>query len=168
MDPLAELRSVSPHTAALAAAIREACGDDDEAFVDTLDGSTTVVDAARAAIRFIAESEANKAATDALAQRYAERAKVFADRISRTRDAIANFMAEIGEKKLALPEATLSLSAGTASLVGDADPATLPDDLVRVKREPDRAAIKAALEAGAVIPGLSLSNARPKLTVRVR
>jgi hypothetical protein len=168
MDTLAELRAVSPHTAALAAAIREACGDDDAAFVDTLDGSSTVIDAARAAIRFIAEAEANEAAVKALAQRYSERAKVFSDRVARTRDAIANFMAEIGEKKLALPEATLSLSNGTPSLVGDPDPALLPDSMVRVKREPDRTAIKAALLEGQLVQGCSLSNAAPKLTIRVR
>ena len=168
MDALAELRAVSPHTAALAAAIREACGEDDAAFVDTLDGETSVIDGARAAVRFIAECEANEEAAKSLAQRYAERAKVFSDRVARTRDAIANFLAEIGERKLALPEATISLSDGSPSVVGNPDPADLPDHLVRVKREPDRTAIKQALVDGLPVPGCSLSNARPKLTIRTR
>lgn len=168
MDALAELRNVSPHTAALVTAIREACGDDDAAFTDTLDGETSVIDAARSAVRFIAESEAQEEAAKSLAQRYAERAKVFADRVSRTRDALANFLAEIGEKRLSLPEATISLGAGSPSLIGEPDPSTLPDHLVRVKREPDRAAIKQALVDGHAVPGCSLSNAKPKLSIRTR
>lgn len=168
MNALLELRAVSPQVAALAQAIREACGEDDAAFLDTLDGETTVIDAARAAIRFIAESEASEAANKGLAQRYGERAKVFSDRIGRARDAIANFMAEIGEKTLALPEATVSLSAGSPSLIGEPDPNMLPDRLVRTKREADRTAIKAALVEGLEVPGCSLSNAKPKLTIRTR
>lgn len=168
MDGFSDLRAVPPQIAALAAAIREACGDDDQAFTDTLDGCTDAVEAARAAVRFIGECEAYEAACKALAQRYSERAKVFSDREARTRDAIAHFMQEIGEKKLALPEATVSLSAGSPSVVGEPDVAALPDHLVRTKREPDRTAIKQALVDGHVVPGCSLSNARPRLTIRVR
>jgi hypothetical protein len=48
-------------------------------------------------------------------------------------------------------------SRRTESVVID-DPEDLPEDLTRVKREPDKAAIKAALKAGVDVHGASLQS----------
>jgi hypothetical protein len=40
------------------------------------------------------------------------------------------------------------------------DPADLPEDCQRVKIEPDRTAIKAAIKAGAAVPGCELVRRR--------
>lgn len=153
----------------LAASIRAAAGLDDEAFVDTLDGCTDAVEAARRVVRTIREDEASEAALKALESDYGARRKRLAERRERARDALATFLSEIGEKTLKLPEATLSLSAGRVALAGDCEDANaLPADLTITTRKPDRAAIKAALEAGREVPGFALSNGRPTLTVRVR
>jgi hypothetical protein len=61
---------------------------------------------------------------------------------------------------------TVSFGLSKPALVGEADPETLPDDLVRVKREPNRTAIKAALEDGRDVPGFVMSNGRPTCTIR--
>jgi hypothetical protein len=165
-DAIQELRHQGREIAALAAHIRELVGDDDLAFIDTLEGATDAVEAASGTLRTIAAMDAMSAAAAALARRYAARAKDFSDRGDRGRNAFAQFLADIGETKLVLPEGTVSLTKGRASLVGDADPESLPDDLVRVKREPNRSAIKAALEAGRTVEGFSLSNSAPGLQIR--
>jgi hypothetical protein len=72
-------------------------------------------------------------------------------------------------KKIELPEVTLSVRTGMPQLVGEVhDIDLLPPDLVRVKREPDRKAIRAALEAGRQVPGYLLNNGPPSLQVRVK
>jgi hypothetical protein len=154
--------------AELAREIREMCGDDEQAFVDTLDGETDTIEAARKVVRLLKETEANEAAAKSLATTYGARAKLFADRGDRMRGALLNFMQEIGVKTLPLPEATLSVGAGQRKVVGQCDPNDLPDELVRVKREADLAAIKLALENGDDVFGYSLSNATPRLTVRLK
>jgi hypothetical protein len=103
-----------------------------------------------------------------LAAIYNARAKLFDGRVESARTALLQFMQETGAKTLPLPEATLTLAAGSRKVVGDLDPAALPDTLVRIKREPDRTAIKQALEKGEFVPGASLSNATPTLQIRVK
>jgi len=48
------------------------------------------------------------------------------------------------------------------------DGTALPDTMVRVKREPDKTLIGAALKAGDTVPGAELSNSAPNLTIRTR
>lgn len=167
MSALAELREQGREIATLAASIRELCGDDDLAFVDTLDGETSAVEAARAVVRMIAAMEAMEGAAKALRDRYAARAQDFTSRQERARNALLQFMGDLGEKTLVLPEGTVSVKAsGALKLLGDGDPNTLPKCFVRMKLELDRAQIKRALEQGEAVEGFSLSNAQPSLQIR--
>lgn len=152
--------------AALAKTIREACGEDDAAFVDTLDGECSAIDAARAVVRWIDLMEAQAEAMKQLGKSYETRAKVLTDRKESGRRALLTFMQEIGERTLPLPEATLSVRAGQASLVGDAIPIELPEQFRKVFTEVDRAAVKKHLETGGTLEGFSLSNGAPSLTIR--
>lgn len=155
-------------TAELAKAIRELCCEDDQAFADTLDGESDAVEAARRVVRWLAETNANEEMVKGLSATYAARAKVYSDRADRIRRILLNFMQEIGTKTLPLPEATLSVSMGQPEIVGEIDVAALPAHLTRTKREADRPAIRTALVNGEEIPGLSLSNAAPRLSVRTK
>jgi phage host-nuclease inhibitor protein Gam len=166
MNAIAQLREQGREISALAQQIRELCGDDDIAFVDTLDGETDAIRAASAVLRFIGAMEAMEEAAKGLANRYAARAKDFSDRAARARSAMLQFMSDIGEKSLLLSEGTVTVKAGVRKLVGEPDVASLPDRFVRVKREVDRAAIKSALEHGESVPGCELSNATPVLQIR--
>jgi hypothetical protein len=168
MSALRELSDLEFNTRDLVGRLRTLCGDDEQAFLDTLDGEADTTEAARRVVRWMNEQAAHVEANKGLAETYANRAKVFEARVHGARNALFHFMQYLGVKSMPLPEATLSISAGTSSLVGEADPAGLPDDLVRIKREPDKTAIKAALEAGRDVPGFTLSNASPRLSVRVR
>lgn len=165
---LAELHDLTFTTRELVDRLRTLCDGDEEAFLDTLDGEADTTEAARRVLRWANEMEAQASAMKALAGEYSDRAKVLMSRKDGARNALFHFMEYLGVKSMALPEATLSIRAGQIGLAGEADPAELPDDLVRIKREADKAAIKAALEAGRDVPGYVLSNGSPSLSVRVR
>lgn len=168
-DDLQALRQQGREIAELARSIRELAGDDDLAFADTLDGETNALRAASGAVRVVAAMEAMESAAKALSGRYGARAQDFADRAQRARNAIVQFMGDIGEKTLVLPEATLSLANGGQVLVGEPDVAKLPLALViSPPPKPDRAAIKQHLQAGGSIEGCSLSNGPPSLRIRTR
>jgi len=168
MSALRDLSDLEFNTRDLVGRLRTLCGDDEQAFLDTLDGEADTSEAARAVVRWMMEQDAQAEAMKSLADTYHARSKVFTDRKAGARNALFHFMEYLGVKTMPLPEATLSVRNGVAGLVGESDPADLPDDLVRVKREPDKTAIKAALEAGREVPGYSLSNGSPSLSVRVR
>ena len=72
-----------------------------------------------------------------------------------------------GTKKVELPEVTLSLKNNPQRLLGEGLEA-LPDELVKIKREPDKAKIREWLERGVAVEGYQLSNAPPSLLVRIK
>ena len=45
------------------------------------------------------------------------------------------------------------------------DAAAVPDDFVRIRREPDKTAIGAALASGADVPGATMANGMPQLRI---
>jgi Siphovirus Gp157 len=89
-------------------------------------------------------------------------------RVEAMRDLILQVLQSADLKKVVLPRATLLQVASQPQIVGEPDPDALPAELVRIKREADRAAIREALLAGRIIPGLSLSNAPPHLVIKVK
>jgi hypothetical protein len=165
---LADLQDLQFTTRDLVDRLRTLCGDDEEAFLDTLDGEADTTEAARRVLRWANEQEAAAESMKGLSATYASRAAVLLGRKDGARTALFHFLEYLGVKSMQLPEGTLSIRAGTAQLVGEVDPASLPDDLVRIKREPDKTAIKKALEGGREVPGYTLSNGAPSLSVRVR
>jgi phage host-nuclease inhibitor protein Gam len=140
---------------------------DDDALDDTLDGELSLGDQIHALLRVACENELFAEALDKRITEY----KARKDRLSRAAKAIRQHVAEAaleaGLKKLPRPDMTVSFGLSKPALVGDADPDTLPDALVRTKREINRTAIKAALDAGQDVPGFTISNGRPTCTVRL-
>lgn len=168
MDAMSDLRHETHEVANLIARLREMCGDDEQAFIDTLEGESDTIEAARRVLRWIHEQGASADMCKGLATTYTARSSVFAERVERGRTSLLHFLNELGLRSMPLPEGTLTVVAGKAKVVGEADPETLPDDLVRTKREADKAAIKAALETGREVEGYTLSNGSPSLSIRVR
>ena len=71
-------------------------------------------------------------------------------------------------RKAELPEATLSIRDGVAKVV-IVDEAQIPDDFMRIRKEPNKTAIKDALTSGMQeVPGAAMSNVEPVLAVRVK
>ena len=154
--------------AEIAAILRGILGDDedDDAFLDTLDGETDAVDMADRMLARLMEvemlSEAAKAQEAALKAR---RARLDA-RVDHIRAGIGQLLDAMGVKKLERPLATVSRLQGRVSVRIDDDDA-IPTQLCKIMRSPDRAAIKLQLEAGEVVPGASLVRGEDSVSVRV-
>jgi hypothetical protein len=73
----------------------------------------------------------------------------------------------LGMTKWKHAEFTASLSPGRPGVV-ITDEAALPDSFVRVERKPDKTAIKDALARGEAVPGATLQNSIPSLSVRTK
>lgn len=70
-------------------------------------------------------------------------------------------------KKWELPEGTLGIRKGVPKVI-IFEPKDIPEGYLRVTVEPDKTLIGAALKAGANVPGATLSNAEPTLSIRIR
>lgn len=70
-------------------------------------------------------------------------------------------------RKRELAEATLSIRQGTPKVIVT-DEAIIPDILMRIKREPDKARIKDLLAAGQEVRGCTLSNGEPSISIRTK
>ena len=85
-------------------------------------------------------------------------------RTAQMRDMLANALEETGAPAVVSGFHIAEMIAGKPA-VGTVDLDALPEQLIRTKREPDKAALLKALRVGPV-PGASLSNAKPSLTIR--
>ena len=72
-----------------------------------------------------------------------------------------------GQRAWTSPEFTVSLSPGRPGVV-ITDPEAIPGAFMRVRREPDKTAIGAAIASGADIPGAEMRNGLPTLTIRTK
>lgn len=90
------------------------------------------------------------------------------ERFENRRVALRHYIRQIMEtanlKKVERPAATVSVAAGRQKVV-ITDENVLPDDCVRIKREPDKTRIAAQLHRGDFVPGATLSNPEPVLRI---
>ncbi|MBF9050664.1 hypothetical protein GTA62_14580 [Roseobacter sp. HKCCD9010] len=153
--------------ASVAQMIRDMCGDDldDMTLLDTLDGEIDTGDLLDA---LIADERAAEAMQKAIADQMkgmAERKERFARRQAASRSAMMRVMEAAGVRKAERPRATISLAVGRTK-VDITDLETVPTQLCQMKKQPDRTAIKKALEAGETVPGAELVTGGDTLTVR--
>lgn len=91
-----------------------------------------------------------------------ERAKRIEERAKRTRNVALQIIEALGVSPLERPVYTASVSYHRE--LGSLDESTLPAEFWR--HAPDKVAITKALRAGKEIPGASLGNDQPRLTLR--
>ncbi|MBN8292857.1 siphovirus Gp157 family protein [Rhodobacter sp. NTK016B] len=143
--------------------------DDEDVFLDTLDGET---DALTILDREIEAEQADLTMAEAIETRIAT-LKARADRVKMRaaahRTAQKLVMEAIGQKKVERPLATLSLLAGSIS-VKITNEADIPSQLCTVKAitTPDKKAIRAQIEAGEAVPGAELVRGEETLSVRTK
>jgi hypothetical protein len=140
--------------------------EDDVLRADMLEGATDIKEALALLFR---KADDRKLLADAVTLRIdelIERRLRFTHSVEVTRELILKLLQAANLKKVELAEATLSQRATQPQIIGTVDPDLLPNDLVRTKREANRTAVREALLAGRVIPGLSLSNAAPSLMIK--
>lgn len=142
--------------------------DDEAGFLDTLEGETDALEIADYLIRGALDADAMAAATDAEIERLKARKARFASRHDAFRRAQLDLLDAMGLKKLERPRATISRRAGSMS-VQIRDEADIPSQLMTVKttRFPDKAAIRAQIEAGVVVPGAELVRGSDSISMRV-
>lgn len=142
--------------------------EDEVLLLDMLEGETDLHGALSSLASYTAETATMIEALGGTLSNLKSRRARFEARVEMLRDLMLKLLQAANLKRIELPEATLSQVRQQPAIVGDLDADKLPDDLVRIKREPNRTAIRAALDAHRVIPGLSLSNAAPTLMMKVK
>ena len=142
--------------------------EDDEAWIATLESETSFNDLLTNIVRRIEDTKALVIGTKDRFEELKARKDKFEHRVDTLRNLAFNLMQTGDLAKVELPEATLSLRAGTQQLIGEADPEELPDELCKISRNLNRTAIKEALKTGLTVPGFELSNSPPSLTIRIK
>lgn len=143
--------------------------DDEETYSDTLEGETNVMDLLDGEIAAMqsdeALAEAIKAQEDAL--------RVRRERVSMRAEAHKKNLKLILQhavlQKAERFRATVSIRPGSLSVL-IVDEAEIPSQLMREKvtRAPDKAAIKAQIEAGVEVPGAVIERGDDTVSVRVK
>lgn len=141
--------------------------EDDVLRADMVEAETDAYTFLSIITRKIGESEALCEGVDA----YVKDLYLRQNRVERRIDALRLLAFKIMEaaalKSAELPEATLSIRAGQQKVI-ITDETQIPDALFKIKREPDKTAIKEKLKSGEVVAGAQLSNAEPSLTIRTK
>jgi hypothetical protein len=147
--------------AAEARALRERLTDlelDDQTIADTLEGETGELTTRATNIVAVAmELDASAAAIKEAEQRMAARRKAIEHRAERLRAFVRDAMSLASIKEIRCPYFVARLAENPPSVVVDRDD-QVPAEFLRTKTttEPDRVAIKAALQAGQDVPGARL------------
>ncbi len=134
---------------------------------DMLEGSTNFQDFLQQLERTRQETNGLITGIEAVMKDLGSRKGRFERREESIRELIFNLLQWGMLRKVELPEATLSIRAGVPKVIVT-DESKIPKAFQRVKTEPDKIKIKAALEEGKDIPGVELSNAQETLTIRIK
>jgi hypothetical protein len=141
--------------------------DDEQLRADMVEGQTSTFEFLSMLVRRIGETEATAAGTAEYMKELAERRARLGRRIEAFRTLAFKLMQAANIKKAELPEATLSIRNGTPKVI-ISDETAIPDGYYRLKREPDKTSIKAALASGLDVPGAVMSNAEPTISIRIK
>ena len=127
-------------------------------YSDTLEGiQGPVQDKLRAVIAYSLDLEIEATGAAAASKRMKDRAESLDNRVKWLREYALRAMEATGMGEISTDEWAAKVAKKPPAVV-IADGIELPAEYVRttVKTEPDKAALKAALTAGAVVPGVSL------------
>jgi len=134
---------------------------------DMIEGSTSAHEFLSEVLRVIGAARAVRAGVD----QYIADLKERRDRMERRGDSLRILIHKVLEHarlaKAELPEATVFLRAGPRKVV-IINEQEIPENFIRIKREPDKLAIRAELQRGGEVPGCLLSNPEPSLTIKVK
>lgn len=140
--------------------------DDETLKLDMIEGATD----AHTVLRYLLEQIVD---AKAMAKGISEYEKTFADRRHRLerkaeslRGLIFQIMQSAELKRLPLPIATLTVGQGQQKVIVS-DESAIPDRFMKVEKTPRKTEIKAAISSGESVPGATLSNAEPVLTIRM-
>lgn len=139
--------------------------DDDMLRVDMLEGCTSFHEASRQTLRKVLERQSMAGGLEVTIATLKKRLDRYEAGIKGGRRTLFSLMQTADVRRLELPEATLSISAGPAKVI-ITDDAKVPDALCRITREPNKTKIGQAIKDGQEVPGALLSNGDDKLTIK--
>jgi hypothetical protein len=141
---------------------------DEQTLADTVEGLTDLHEIVAAVIRSALADEALAAGLKGRIAEMEDRLNRLQDRASKRRAIVKDVMIELELKKLNAPDFTASIREGTPSLMV-IDEAAVPS-IYWEPRDPrlKRQELAAELKHGAEVPGVTLSNPEPVLSVRTR
>lgn len=137
---------------------------DDETLMLALESETELREFLIAVVRQMCEADALAEGTDIELAHIKTRRQRFEQRSEAMRALTFRLMNAAEVRKMVLPQRTLSIRAGQPRVI-ITDETALPENCVRIKREPDKIAIKNHLMRGERINGAEMSNAEPVLAV---
>ena len=142
--------------------------DGDQTLIDSLEGESDFLELCAKALREALEREAMADAMDALIERNMARRERHLEAAKRIRSIVADAMVEANERKLKLPDMTVSVRDGKPKLI--IDPAQLWPAYTKTETvtKPDRDKIQEAVDRGEVPDGVQISNGGAVLTVRTK
>jgi GTP1/Obg family GTP-binding protein len=139
--------------------------DDEELRADVLEGETDLHSVLGRLVNGVEWAKCIVEAIEARRKELAERVDRYERRTKAYRAMIERVMTVTDTAKVVLPEATLSIRDAAPKLQ-EIDAGQTPEFYMRVKREPNKAAISEAIKAGDTVPGWTLSNGGKTLTIR--
>ena len=139
--------------------------DDQDLLADMLEGQTDFNEVIASLAKDIKMAKANAAGIKELTKELKERQARFEAKEEFCRSLILKLMEAAGVRKLTLPVATVNITNVSPSVV-IVDESAIPDDFMRIKKEPNKTAIKAALETGQSIAGAVMSNGSTTVSIR--
>lgn len=134
---------------------------------DMIEGSTTTFEFLSKIVRLIGENGALFEGTSLYIQELLARKGRLVRREEALRSFIFKIMLSADLSKVQLPEATLSIRDGQPKVI-ITDEHLILDQYCRIRREPDKIAIKEVLASGGIISGAELSNSPPSLSIRIK
>lgn len=141
--------------------------DEDQTLADTLEGASDFNDLVAASLREMTVIEAQAEALQKIIKDMQERKARMEHTVERIRSVVATAMQEAGERKITLPDMTLSVRTEKRKVVIP-DATAIPDrfQVPVLTLKPNKEVIKAELDAGRTVEGAHLSNGGPSLTIR--
>jgi hypothetical protein len=139
--------------------------EDEDLLKDTLEGNTRfneVMD------KFLGDMRENETLAEAISQRIGklrERQTRLTHRAQFYRSLMHRLMDFAGIRSVSLTEAKISVVNSPEKVI-ITDESAIPDDFMRITKEPNKAAIKTALKSGSIISGATLSNGGSTISVR--
>jgi len=147
--------------------IRLLVDDDQDTFLDTLDGETNAMDILGLLVQERTECKANEIAMKDLAKTYSQRSQRLASKQDAISITIGHLLDAMGETKIMHPIATVSRTKPRAKLV-IVDEAEIPSQLGTFVFKPDLKAIKNQMDDGELVPGCEMTVGDASISVRIK
>jgi|TARA_R110002012_G_scaffold91990_4_gene223509 hypothetical protein len=147
--------------------IRELCGDDEDTFLDTLDGECDAMDILGGLLTLREETKQNEKMNKELAATYKQRAERANNKQDATNILIKQLLDAMSQKKVQHPFGTVTITKPKQK-VFIIDEKQIPTQLMTVKTSPDLTAIKKQLDQGEFVPGAEIQLGNRSISVRIK